>query len=216
MPSITSPPVTPTADTTEPKTDSDKTDADTDTEKRRLITCIVQATPGGKVHVRARCCEIPPGRIFRLTPIYLKEVSGPHVPWPRRGESIITPNPVTTLVEAHDAIAWWASVTMAIEQASRRNRGRRRAVVQTTKITAAAGFVMAVGFGAWNYWHEIEPGLKYVLHWSDRQKKMEDGLTNVTIRLQELEQQVAALKVSPPRQVPLPKPNNMRRGPTPH
>jgi len=82
-----------------------------------LISCIIEAYTEGsehRAHVRARLREIQPG-LFAVTPYYLREVSGPDVPWtsPARGASVQTANPITNFDQAGEVLTWWATQTFA-------------------------------------------------------------------------------------------------------
>ena len=82
-----------------------------------LISCTIEAYTEGserRAHARALLREILPG-VFTIVPCYLREVSGPDVPWasPAREAPIQTATPISNFDQAHDALTWWATQTFA-------------------------------------------------------------------------------------------------------
>lgn len=82
-----------------------------------LINCIIEAYTAGeewRAHARAHLREIRPG-IFVVIPFYLRQISGPEVPWqsPEPGSAVQTISPITNFDQAHDILAWWATQTFA-------------------------------------------------------------------------------------------------------
>ena len=87
--------------------------------KRSLVICTIEANSLGESRAigQARLTEIAPS-IFSVTPFYLREISGPDVPWqsPEPGGAIKTTSPITSFDEAHDVLAWWATKTFAMNR----------------------------------------------------------------------------------------------------
>jgi hypothetical protein len=84
-------------------------------------SCIIEAYTAGeerRAHVRARLREIRP-RIFAAIPFYLREISGPEVPWqsPEPGRRAIeTTSPITGFDKAHSVLAWWCTQAFALNR----------------------------------------------------------------------------------------------------
>jgi hypothetical protein len=82
-----------------------------------LISCIIEAYTEGsehRAHVRARLREVRPG-VFAIIPFYLREVSGPKVPWqsPEPGGALQIAFAIAGFDDAHSILAWWATQTFA-------------------------------------------------------------------------------------------------------
>jgi len=77
------------------------------------LRCVIEAYTEGdtrRAHARAVVKETTRGILY-VIPIYLREVSGPHVPWttPPSGRPILTQEPINTFDDAQSVLRWWAS-----------------------------------------------------------------------------------------------------------
>lgn len=86
----------------------------------RLVDCTFEAFSigdGTRALACGRLIEIEPN-IFRVVPIYLRQICGPHVPWtsPAPGRAIQTISPITSFDQAHDVLAWWATQTFSTKR----------------------------------------------------------------------------------------------------
>lgn len=84
---------------------------------RRLVNCTIEISTFGdasRALARAYLRETEPN-VFSISPFYLREISGPDVPWqwPEPGSVIQTISPITNFDQAHDALTWWATQTFA-------------------------------------------------------------------------------------------------------
>ncbi len=90
----------------------------------RLITCTIEVYAIGndrRAYAKAVLAEVSP-RVFTVTPFYLREVTGTYVPWsaPSRGEAIKSRRLISTITEAHRALVFCASRTLAQSPALKR------------------------------------------------------------------------------------------------